>query len=355
MKPLSLNMGYEIQTEVGPVLKPVGFTVWDKSSHFSEYIPQAPFKFLTDALLGLAFHKMTEFKYLDSIEKVFSDQAYKSLDPYPQLFKNSSVGMKSLKKSEPPRKNPNIQCTLISENFQKKIDSLFDQMFLKGKVDFKFFPEVLKTISDFENQTGSPFLYNFYIQFSPEFNERLLSFYSFLFHLRSIIAVDHNAHVDDTAFQSVICDSISNYLPRADYTANDAILFWQFCKLSKPFVSHKDKDTRIEMLFVSPLERSFYQYNHNACCLVDQLPKNFLNSMSNTELEEALYQIQMDWLLGSETGLLFRIREELYGLTQGYHKIFWPEASEQKNKKSSKLKLCFEISDRDISKTSSAA
>lgn len=355
MKPLSLNMGFEIQTEAGPVLKPVGFQVWDKSSHFSEYIPQAPFKFLTDALLGLSFQKMTDFKHLDSVEKIFAEQAYKSLEPYHQLFKNSSVGIKSIRKNENPRKNSNIQCKLISEIFQKKMLTLFDQLFLKNKIDFKVMNDVLSTISDFENQTAAPLLYNFYIQFSSDFNEKLIGFYSFLFHLRSIIAVDHNAQIDDTSFQSVNCDSISNYLPRADYTANDAILFWQFCKLSKPFVGHKDKDTRIDMLFVTPLERAFYQYNHNACCLIDQLPKSFLNSMSNTELEVALYQIQMDWLLGSETGLLFRIREELYGLTEGYNKIFWPEASGQKNKKASKLKLCFEISDQDLSKTFSAA
>lgn len=348
-------MGYEMQTESGAVLKPTGLQIWDKSSHFSEYIPQAPFKFLTDALVGLTFHKMSGFKYLDSMEKTFAEQAYLSMDPYPELFKKSAQGMKAIRKGESKKKNTNLQCQLIIENFQKKMNKIFDQVFLKNKVDFTQLNEALQTINDFENQTGSPFLYNFYLQFSPEFNERLLAFYSFCFHLRTIIAVDHNAHVEDTSLQSVNCDSISNYLARADYTANDALLFWQFKKLSKPFVGHKDKDNRIDMLFVSPLERSFYQYNHNACCLIDQLPESFLNSMSNTELEEALYQVQMDWLLGSETGLLFKIREELFGLTQGYEKIFWPEASNQRPKKASKLKLCFEISDQDISTTSSAA
>ena len=120
-------------------------------------------------------------------------------------------------------------------------------------------------------------------------------------------------------------------------------------------MGHKDRDVRIEKLFVDPLLKAFNQYNHNACCLVDQLPKSFLNSLPHSELEEALHHVQMDWLLGSEAGLLFKIREELFGATEGYDKIFWPELSTSKSKQATSLNICFTLSHKDLAREYAAA
>ena len=113
-------------------------------------------------------------------------------------------------------------------------------------------------------------------------------------------------------------------------------------------MAHKDKDVRIEKLLVQPLEKYFYQYNHNACCLIDQLPTSFLNSVSTTDLEDTLHHVQMDWLLGSASGLLFKIREEVFGLIEGYDKVFWPESLHHKPKTGTQLKLVFEINQNDL-------
>jgi hypothetical protein len=163
-----------------------------------------------------------------------------------------------------------------------------------------------------------------------------------LYHLRSVVAVDHNAHVEDTSLETVKCDSISDYLPKSDYTVNDALLYWHFKNLTE------NVSGEVEKTIVAPMHNYFIQYSHNACNLIDQLPGNFLESLKNVDLEEALHHVQMDWLLGSCSGLLFKIREELFGVLEGYDKIFWPEASNAKNKKASVLTLNFTLSDKDV-------
>lgn len=357
MKKNQFQMGIEIKTKSGVVLKPQQLQFWDFNSaalphdlptQFTNMTPQNPFKYFTDAILGICYHKMNDFKFLNPEEKRFVVQAYRSLDSYSELFTKSAPRVKSLRKGIPTG-------TLKYENFEKKMTEIWENTFSQKSVQFSNLTIALDAMTEFESSIDEPFLYNFSIQFSERFNEKLICFYSFLFHLRALVAVDHNAHVDDTSFESVKCDSISDYLPKSDYTVNDALLYWQFKKLSTPFVGHKDKDTRIEKLFVDPMSKYFNQYNHNACCLIDHLPKSFLNSLTQVELEEALHHVQMDWLLGSESGLLFKIREELYGVTEGYEKIFWPEAATSHPKKATSLNICFSLTDKDLSKESVAA
>ena len=51
----------------------------------------------------------------------------------------------------------------------------------------------------------------------------------------------------------------------------------------------------------------------------------------------------MDWLLGTDAGLLFRIREELYGLKEGYEKIFWPDLTDKPTQNQSHLSVSCEL------------
>jgi len=343
-----LKMGLEISTESGSVLRPTSLTVSIANSTMFGQVPHKPFKYYTDALIGVCFHKMSSFAQLDPSQKKFADAAYATLNPYVELFKKSAVRVQSV------TKNKTVDAGKV-KNFETQMLSLWKDLFTFDHIDFSKFPKVLNLISDFENQTGVPFLYNFGVDFSPEFKEKLVCFYSLLFNLRSVIAIDHNAYIEDTSIESVKTDCITDYLPKSDYTINDALLFLQFKRLSMPFTDHKDKDVRIEKLLVQPLEKAFYQYNHNACCLIDQLPQSFLSSLSMTELEETLHHVQMDWLLGSSSGLLFKIREELFGIIEGYDKVFWPETQNISIKSSSKLVLSFQITTQDLTHGSAAA
>lgn len=344
-------MGIEISTDSGSVLHPVALKLTSKKLDKFESSPSAPFKYFTDAILGLSYHKLTDFKFVESSEKPFVENAYSTLNPYIELFRKSAPRVQSVSKSNSEKPGKDLKI----ENFEKNMSDLWQSIFLKDSVDFSQIQKSLDVISDFENHLGAPFLYNFSLQFSPGFQGKLVAFYSFLFHLRSVIAIDHNAYVEDSSLESVKCDSISDYLPKSDYTTNDALLFWQFKKLSTPFVGHKDKDVRIEKLLVQPLEKYFNQYNHNACCLIQNLPHSFLSSQSPAQLEETLHHVQMDWLLGSSAGLLFKIREELFGLVEGYDKVFWPEALNLKPKTSSKLKLEFQVTSKDLNQEPVAA
>jgi len=340
MKPFSFTMGYEIKTTFGPVLKPTQFQLWDQTSRFSDFTPHEPLKFMNDALVGLHFKKITLFKNTPEKEIQFINESLNNYCPYQTLFQASSHKINERFKTQKMSPTPE------SEEFEKQWFSFWSKNDFSNGINFNVFSELFNLITKFEEKTKKPLLYNCSIKFSDKLNEHLVSFYSFLFHLRTIVALDHNAHVEDSCFEALKCDSITDYLPKADFTTNDALIYWQFKKLSTPFVGHKDKDVRIEKLLVEPLQRAFDQYNHNACFLIDQLPADYLAQHSNSELEEELHSVQMDWLLGSSSGILFRIREELYGLSHGYDQIFWTETTQLKAKKPTSLKICFEMDER---------
>lgn len=349
MKNLSLTMGYEIKMNAGSYFKPTAIKIWDQTSRFSEFTPQAPFKYMNDALVGIGLQKMNQYKNLPFSERTFAEQCFKAVDPYAQLYKNSNNRLKEVFQSA------HRPSTLTIENFEKNINDLLDTAMTENELNLNVVPQFLNTIKKFEQEIGSPLIYNFSFQLSEKTTEKILCFYSVLFHLRTLVALDYNAHAEDSAFECVKCDSISDYLPKADFTVNDALMYWQFKKLSTPFIAHKDKDVRIEKLLIEPLQRSFNQYNHNACALIENLPQSLLTSCSPAELEEVLHHTQMDWLLGSSAGLVFRLREELFGLEHGYDKVFWPEATPQKKGKPQGLKICFELNEQDIFGQSSAA
>ncbi len=344
-----LQWAVDIKTTSGSVLKPFEVRFWDLHSaqapaHVQNMQPHSPFKFFNDAILALSFHELTGFKNVSKDQREFTTNCYHFFDHYTELYKKSAQRVKSLShKALVSRK--------IVEEFEQKVLAVFEKSFSGSAVKLADVCEILQHIDQFEKQIGAPLIYNFAIHFSAAFTEKLLPLYSFLFHLRSVVAVDHNAHVDDSSHDSVKCDSISDYLSKSDYTVNDAMLYWHFKKLSAQgeVVVKIGKPTVPEApTFISKMHGHFHHYSHNACHLVDQLPEKFLNSLTNEELEEALHHVQMDWLLGSSSGLLFRIREELFGLHEGYEQIFWSEANSLKSKKASSLSLCFELSEKDI-------
>lgn len=343
MKPKSLHMGFEIQFKSGSLFKPQSLVLWDQSSRFSDFPPEKPYKYMNDALVGLSFHRLTDYCHLTPPEKIFAEKSFHEIDPYSQLYKSAHHRVKSFAQE---KKKP---CPAITANFENKFSEFLSSCIEPQKIQFSFMNQGLELIKNFENELGSPLIYHYSLEFSEKFNEKLLAFQTLLYHLRTIVALQFNSKNEDSVFENVRCDSITDYLPKADFTVNDALMFWQFKKLSIPFIGHKNKDIALEKLFIEPLERSFYQYNHNACALIDQLPEGLLSSHSLTELEDFLHQSQMDWLLGTSSGILFRLREELFGLCHGYDQVFWPDLLVQEQKmKSTTLKVSFELTESEI-------
>ncbi len=336
MSTKSLQWAVDIKTTSGSVLKPYEIHFWNLAqqspAHFKDVKLQSPFKFFNDAILALSYHRMTAFKNVTQDQRELTENCYNFFDHYTELYKKSALRVKSLT-------HKNIVNKKHVEEFEKKVTAVLTDAFSSPVVKVSTLTEILKFVAEFEAQIGAPLIYNFSVHFNAAFTEKLMCLYSFLFHLRSVVAVDHNGHVEDASHDTVKCDSISDYLPKADYTVNDAVLYWYFKTLGNAAPASE---------FKTKMQEHFHHYSHNACHLIDQLPEKFLQSLTSEELEEALHHVQMDWLLGSSSGLLFKLREELFGLHEGYDQIFWQEAANLKSKKASHLSLCFELSEKDI-------
>ncbi len=344
MKHNSFSMGFEIKTNPGAVHTPSQFNCWNKDNDSAEYTPTSTLKYMNDALIGMNFHVLNQFKQASSSDQQFVSQYLKNIDPYFEIYANSSKRLAEInKKSSIQKKFTNRD---FVTHFEKEFSQILEKCFGQDEVHFKTINQALNCMADFEKKLGSALLYNFSIQFSDLFTQKLISFYSFLFHMRTVVTMNHNNQVEDSAFESIKCDSINDYLAKTDFTVNDALLYWQFKKLATPFVG--TPDVRVEKLLVNPLEQSFQKYNHNACALINNLPESFLTFHSAVQLEESLHQVQIDWLLGSSCGLLFRLREECFGLEHGYDKIFWPETGNIGQKRSANLKFCFELLESDL-------
>lgn len=340
------EFGIDISVEPGAFLRPTDLHLWTQESKFTEFPPQKPFKYMSDALLGLSVVRLNSYLksplHTTKLNYHFCDEAWKALDPHFEIFNRTQQRVIAFRKNIPT----SVKDKITIENFEKNLSEIISLANHPTGLDLETLSELIHTIDAFESDLNRPLLYNFETQFSRQTTESLHALFSLLYHLRSVIALDHNAHCKDFSVEGLKVDSITDYLPRADYVSNDACLYYQFRKLSEPFTNHRDKDIRIEKLFVEPMGKMFRQLSHNAVCLIENTPKSFLSQFSAAELDEVLHLLQMDWLLGTETGLLFKIREELYGIQNGYDKIFWPDYVNSGFKFHNKLTFAIEINEK---------
>lgn len=342
----SLRLGFDVTMAKGSTWKPLKVQFWNQEESYQKFTPSAPFKYMADALAGLSLVKLNH--YIKSpiatphLDYSFAFDAWKALDPHIELYDRSQPRVRALQ-SQIAVVDPQL-CAEFENHFNEH----FELAMKPWGVDLTALCTLLDSCTWFESKMNAPLLYNFGLNFSKPFTEKLHCLYSFLYHLRSLVAVDHNAHVEDPSHEAVKVDAITDYLPRAEYVVNDALMYWNFKKFAQPFTSPKATDSRVEKNFVDPMEKAFHKYSHNACHLIDHLPKTFISSLNPVELEEALYLVQMDWLLGSPAGLLFKIREELFGLQGGYEKIFWQDSEPKHHAKPVALHLCCELTEDSV-------
>ncbi len=339
-----MKFGYDISLEKG-CFKPVKVQFWKDEKKFQTTPPTAPLKYFADAMVGLSLFKMNQYLkspiMIPHMNYDFANTAWNYLDPHQEIYKRSQERVAAFAHGK--KKFPEAHITA----FEKDFSEAFEKCQKPWGVDLHEMASLLDVVASFETKLKSPLLFNFEVKFSNTFTEKLHVFYSFLFNLRSLVAVDHNAHIDDSSHEAVKVDAITDYLPKAEYVVNDALLYLNFKKLSQPY-SGARSDGQIDKLFVAPMSKVFQKYSHNACYLIDNLPESFLNSMSPPELEEALYLVQMDWLLGSHAGLLFKIREELFGLRDGYESVFWTDAEPVATNKAVTLSVSCELCEKQI-------
>ncbi len=333
---------FDLKLEKGPILKPYLFEVKPEAKDHKQ---EKPLKYFSDILASLSFYNLN--KSLGNETTTTLENAvdvWRSLEASYEMYGRSRKRVLSLHEQS-------VKCSDdVLKNFEKKFDACLKDIFKKDKVNLKDLYLVNDMIDYLEDHLRKPLLFNFSASFSAEFQQRLLFLYSFLWNIRSLVAFDHNTYIEDSSHEALKMDSITDYLPKAEYIVNDALLYHHFKKLFVPFVTGRSSDVKIEKLLFEPLNKSFQQFSHNACNLVEQLPEKFLQSLNPKDLEEALYLVQMDWLLGSEAGVLFKIREEIYGLQEGYEKIFWQEYDFKDHQHSVNLHVCSEMPSKYFAK-----
>lgn len=337
---------FDLKLEKGPHLKPYSFELQKENVHNHKH--QKPLKYFTDVLAFLSFYNLNK-----SLGKGHLFELENSVDVWRQLEPSYEMYGRSRKRVIALSEQSNSINDELLNDFEKKIEHCLNQVLKKESINLKDLFLINDLIDYLESSLRKPLLFNFSVHFSPEFQQKLLFLYSFLWNIRSLVAFDFNSYVEDSSHEGLKMDSITDYLPKAEYIVNDALMYHHFKKIFVPFISGSSSDIKIEKLLFEPLNRGFHQYSHNACHLIDHLPEKFTSSLKPKELEEALYLVQMDWLLGSEAGLLFKIREEIFGIQEGYEKIFWPENNFHDHQHSVSLHVCTELNSKHFIKKAS--
>lgn len=340
------RLGFEIKMDRAFNLRPSQIEYWTQQDKFSKIEPQSPFHYHGDLLTGASLVLLNPFLKTPLLKGTVPFQLcqklWSQLDPHHQVFESCQERVQSLRKSFPSSGQIPTQPV---EKFEKNLQKVLENAQKPWGINLNEFQDFVDSIFHLESELKAPLLYNWKVRFSDSTVQSLHVLYSFLFHLRSLVAFDYNLQIKDPSYEALKLDSISDYIPRPDYVAQDAILFWKFKSQTKPF----EKDSKMWNLLIRPTLQSFQNHSHNAFYLVEHLPESFVQKLPPSEMPETLHLVQMDWLLGTEAGLLYRIREELYGLLGGYEKLFWVEELNA-NFRTSNLTIHTQISQRDLEK-----
>lgn len=172
---------------------------------------------------------------------------------------------------------------------------------------------LIEIIDDFEQGEQKTLLFSHGLELNPLLRLKLLCVYSVWFYARTLSVHSYNSSTRDLAFDCARVDRITNYLPHPEFTVNDSILL---ATLKSQLSGEAAK-----------IDQVFQTWAHNSVKLLKCVPEGWFKELSPEELQNKIHQLQVHWLLGTPEGLLFRLREEAYGLTHGYQEIFHPEVA----------------------------
>lgn len=304
----NLWMGFRVQVEPGPVPRPLRVEFW-KPTDYKGQKPEKPLHYQADALTGLSLYLLHPEWLLGSAspDQEFPRQAWQELEPMFLMAQRSLPRVAALRKKTGK--------TYEAPEFEKTLQKVLNSARQSWGFDLLALHDLVEEIDELEARMERPLLYNLQLELGMTARYHLQHLQSFLFNLRTLVAMDYNAYIQDPAHEALKVDSITDYLPRPDYVANDALLYFEYKKLRKGMAPEAARK----------MDHAFMTYSHNSTFLIESLPETFLSKQTPEELTESLYLVQMDWLMGTEAGLLYQIREEIYGLIEGYHKIFFSD------------------------------
>lgn len=272
----------------------------------------APMPYYTDALVGLSAYKLLVHSKedLSSNEEALAALLWQRLEPMHEVYHRSSQRISDLLSSK--SSNPNSE--LVFE--QALRETLKSACGPRGTQLKAFFP-LLEAFNQLELQRSHPLLFDTKLQLSASSLSMLHTLYSLLYNLRALTAIHYNTNCSEPLFEALQLDSVKDYFHAPDLLTHDSMLYHHVLILRQNHQLNGQSDEALAKAFMTYLPHSHF--------LVNSLPEHFFSNKSEEQLANSLYSFQVDWLLGSPAGLLYRIRDELVGLKEGYDQSFWPE------------------------------
>jgi hypothetical protein len=273
---------------------------------------QLPFPYYTDALVGLAANKVvglgndTSFQ---SANNALCALLWEKLEPMHSVYQRSYERLKPLLETK---------YSPLSKSFESDIKDILKDSCEDGKIDFQSLTELVNAISFLEKKIDVPLMFNRSLALPHGILDILHTLYSLLYNMRALIAMEYNAHIEEMCYDGLKLDPISDYISSIENNVNESLLYYHWNALNQ----HQPHSSTH---FIDSMEQAFRNFTYHGHQLTKALPKEFFKQKQIDVIEQGLFMFQVDWLLGSPSGLLFRLKEELYGLKETYEKIFWTD------------------------------
>lgn len=274
--------------------------------------PYAPLPYFTDAIVGLSAYKLLVHskETLSSNEEALAALLWQRLEPLHEVYHRSYQRIKPLLAT----RSPDSKAELV---FEQSLREILKTASTEKGTNLDELLNLIDSLNYLESKRSHPLLFDTKLQLSASTINILHTLYSLLYNLRALSAIHYNSRRKDNLFEMLQIDSVKDYFHAPDLLTNESMLYYQFMKLQKnsPSTAHG----------LDSLKQAFKTYLPHSHYLVTSLPEEFFSQQNSELLEQSLYTFQIDWLLGSPGGLLYRVREELIGLKEGYEHTFWPE------------------------------
>lgn len=294
---------------------PIRLTSSISASKEAEGHPYAPLPYFTDALLGLSSYKLAQITQdytPSSAEDQLVSLLWQRLEPMYEVYQRSHQRVHSLLHIK-----ANSVRTAPEQALEQSLNEIIKLACSSKGIQLTELINLIDSLNFFESKRSHPLLFDTQLQLSETGMNTLHTLNSFLYNLRAISAIYYNSKRKEALYESLHLDSVKDYFHAPDLLTNETMLYYQFLKLCKKGQINDQIQASMVKAFRNHLPHSHY--------LVHSLPDSFFNHQNNELLEQSLYTFQIDWLLGSPAGLLYRIREELIGIKEGYENTFWPE------------------------------
>ncbi|MEY4615097.1 MAG: hypothetical protein RJB66_57 [Pseudomonadota bacterium] len=295
-----------IETELSPVE--------EQDSH-----NLAPMPYYTDALVGLSAYKLLVHSKdnLSSNEEALAALLWQRIEPMHEIYHRSNTRIKQFLST----KSTAPTAELV---FEQSLHEILKKACTSKGTHLQELIRLLDSIQQLEVERSHPLLFDTKLNFASGTMSILHTVYSLLYNLRALSAIQYNETSSETLYDGLHIDSVKDYFHAPELLTNDTLLYRHIAILQRKGKLSRPGDESLSEAFLNYLPHSYF--------LLNSLPESFFEHKERTQLEDELYQFQVDWLLGTPAGLLYRIREELIGIREGYQHTFWTELQNEEAK-----------------------